>query len=140
MRRFTSILGSCGAWLSATLITLCVHATVLAQTEIHRCVDADGGAVYSQLPCAPEEPANAETSEQEELTAAAETDAFIYEVAPDEEPEQEPKTEEEVAACKKRYRDAIDVIDAEIARDFSADQADSYKQRLLELTQQLRRC
>ena len=122
---------SVACWLSGT---------ATAQTEIHKCTDADGGIVYSQLPCAPEKPAGNDTAEQEEPTQALEPDTFTYELRATESEVQEPKSAEEVAACKKRYRDAIDVIDAEIGRDYSNDQADNYKLRLLELTRQLRQC
>ena len=56
------------------------------------------------------------------------------------EPSGLPRSSEQTAACKKRYRDAIDEIDAEILRDYRPDQAESYKQRLLVLTRQLRKC
>ena len=56
------------------------------------------------------------------------------------EPSGSGRSSEQTAACKKRYRDAIDEIDAEILRDYRPEQADRYKQRLLALTRQLRRC
>lgn len=140
MEMTTLILYSSRTGLTAALITLCVHGTVSAQTEIHKCTDADGGIVYSQLPCAPEKPIGAESSEPEELAEAPESVAFNHEILVTEDTNQSEKTAEEVAACKQRYRDAIDGIDAEIGRDFSTEKADEYKQRLLELTRQLRRC
>ncbi len=44
------------------------------------------------------------------------------------------------STCKKHYRDAIDAIDAEIGREYSPDKAEQYKQQLLLLTRELRRC
>lgn len=55
-------------------------------------------------------------------------------------PEEDPAPTSNRAACQKRYRDAIDAIDLEIRREYSADKADEYKRRLLELTRKLRRC
>lgn len=112
----------------------------LAQTEIYKCTDADGGIVYSQLPCAPENPVSDDATEQQAPPRSTEPTVFAYEERAEDDQEQEQKSAEEVAACKKQYRDAIDVIDAEIGRDYSAEQADAYKQRLLELTRQLRKC
>ena len=41
---------------------------------------------------------------------------------------------------KERYRDDVDVINAEIGREYSADKAAQYKKRLLVLTRKLRQC
>jgi hypothetical protein len=54
--------------------------------------------------------------------------------------EKTPKPAGPRAECRKRIRDQIDAIDAEIARDFSPDKAKDYKQRLLALTRELREC
>lgn len=42
--------------------------------------------------------------------------------------------------CKKRYRDQIDAIDAEMRRGYSSAQGETYRERLRVLTQQLRSC
>jgi len=42
--------------------------------------------------------------------------------------------------CRKRYRDAIDAVEAEMFQDYSPEQAAAYRQRLLALTQRLRQC
>ena len=123
------------------LLALCLGCVTdtTAQTEIHKCTDADGGVVYSQLPCAPEEPDVVEEEEagaaDEEATPVNEAPFIVAQV--DEGP---PKTAEELAACKKQYRDQIDAIDAEIQREYAEEKADDYKQRLLQLTRQLRQC
>ena len=110
-------------------------------TDIYKCSDADGGVVYTQMPCEDELPAESnkesDESDVESESAAPEiTDLppeLVIEVTDN-------RTAEEIAACKKQYRDAIDEIDAELARDFDPEKADEYKQALLELTRQLRRC
>ena len=119
---------------------LCFFDVAGAQTEIHRCTDPDGGVVFSQLPCPAESPAKPEeaASGREVETAAPEfTD---YESPLVEESQNPARSEEEVAACQKPIRDAIDAIDAEIGREYTPEKADEFKQRLLELTRQLRQC
>ena len=115
-----------------------------AQTEIHKCTDADGGIVYSQLPCAPKQSDSQSDPEVEEQPAdspESRADDYDYEELVAQQMEAGPaKSEEEVAACKKRYRDQIDLIDAEIQREYAEEKADDYKQRLLQLTRQLRQC
>ena len=50
------------------------------------------------------------------------------------------RSPEQVQACKKQYRDAIDDIDAEMRRGYSSEQGEAYRQRLRALTEQLRTC
>ena len=106
------------------IVGFCLLNTASAQTQIHKCTDADGGVVYSQLPCAPQKSVE---SEKTELSTT-------------EVPQEEPELETNRSACQKRYRDAIDAIDAEIVREFSPDKAEQYKQQLLLLTRKLRQC
>lgn len=42
--------------------------------------------------------------------------------------------------CRKRYRDAIDAVEAEMFQDYSLEKATAYRRRLLALTQRLRQC
>ena len=42
--------------------------------------------------------------------------------------------------CKKRYRDQIDAIDAEMRRGYSSEQGEAYRETLRGLTEQLRAC
>jgi hypothetical protein len=42
--------------------------------------------------------------------------------------------------CKKRYRDQIDAVDAEMRRGYSSAQGEAYRERLRVLTQRLRSC
>ena len=127
---------------STALVWLVVAGpgAVEAQTEIHKCTDADGGITYSQLPCPPakaDSPDAAEAAENTEEDSAStdEDDYVVFQVE-----DRAPRSAEEVAACKKKYRDQIDAIDAEMKLEYSADKADNYKQRLLQLTRQLRLC
>jgi len=106
-----------------TVICCFLLGTASAQTEIHKCTDANGNILYSQLPCSPVEPAESD----EELSIA-------------EAPREESQPDTSSSECKKRYRDAIDAIDAEIGREYSAEKAEQYKQRLLQLTRKLRQC
>jgi len=50
------------------------------------------------------------------------------------------RSDVEVAQCKKKHRDAIDAIDAEMRRGYSSEQGEVYRQRLRVLTEQLRAC
>jgi len=115
------------------VVSFCVLNTASAQTPIHKCTDADGGVVYSQLPCAPQKSVESEKTDPEAKAESAETS--IPDI-----PQEEPELETDRSACKKRYRDAIDAIDAEIGREYSPDKAEQYKQRLLFLTRKLRQC
>lgn len=119
----------------------CVPGAAVAQTPIHQCKDADGGVVYSQLPCKDEEPAGQEAAEDTEDAAASPEPLTIAATPrPADDPQDEPEADENTAACKKRYRDAIDEIDAEIRREYTPEKDADYKQRLLALTRKLRAC
>jgi hypothetical protein len=114
------------------LAACCVPGIAGAQTEIHKCLDAGGGVVYSQLPCRDQVPAEAESPEP---APPPETPEPAEDATPE-----PPDTDANTSACKKRYRDAIDAIDAEIRSEYSPEKDDEYKQRLLELTRKLREC
>ena len=118
------------------LTTLPLVFSPLTQADIHRCTDAEGSIVFQQKPCAEPKPAQ---QEKENQAPTAEVEASTEEVVARTEPS-EPKSSELVAQCKKKYRDAIDVIDAELRERYTPEQADDYKQRLRVLTEQLRAC
>lgn len=131
------------AFLTLLAGSLFLPSVAFAQTEIHRCTDADGGTVFSQLPCTDELPPKPEEPAPKAESRAVERDSVepkAFMVEPSDDQRDDPRSDEERAACKKRYRDAIDVIDAEIGRDYTAEKADDFKQRLLALTAELRRC
>jgi hypothetical protein len=124
------------------LLVACVfwfHPTV-AQTEIHKCTDAEGGIVYSQLPCVPQKTVEKEATEPEEESGYPPPVSIMEEPAVKEAPQEEPALDADRSACKKHYRDAIDAIDAEIGREYTPEKAEQYKQRLLLLTRELRQC
>lgn len=116
-------------------------SVAFSQTPIHQCKDADGNVVYSQLPCKDEEPAS-EKEAPEEVEAPVIPGATLIPAkgASRSDAPSEPASDEETAACKKRYRDAIDAIDAEIRLEYTPEKDAEYKQRLLALTRQLRAC
>ena len=114
------------------IVSFCLLNTASAQTQIHKCTDADGGVVYSQLPCVPQKPVEPDKPEPD---AEAESATPVSEI-----PQEEPELKADRSACKKRYRGEIDAIDAEIGREYSPDKAEQYKQRLLLLTRKLRQC
>ncbi len=109
-----------------------------AQTTIHQCKGADGGVVYSQLPCKDEVPTKSvEPAESEE---AAQPENAVAEPPEPDATHGDAQTGESRSACKKRYRDEIDLIDAEIRREYTPEKDAEYKQRLLALTRKLREC
>jgi len=122
---------------------LCLLDMASAQTEIHKCIGADGGVAYSQLPCVDKkptktEPAISDDSELKEETAPVAI--AVRELTTAEPSTDKSESEADRAACKKGYRDAIDLIDAEIGREYSPEKDEQYKQRLLVLTRGLRQC
>lgn len=124
----------------AALAALLLIDTASAQTEIHKCTDADGNVAYSQLPCTLQNIAKAEKTEPKAKTERATPLPAAQEKLTSDTLQEEPEQKIDRSACKKRYRDAIDVIDAEIGREYSSDKAAQYKQRLLLLTRKLRQC
>ncbi|MDH3273667.1 MAG: DUF4124 domain-containing protein [Gammaproteobacteria bacterium] len=52
----------------------------------------------------------------------------------------DPRSGELTQQCKKRNRDQIDAIDAEMRRGYSSAQGEAYRERLRVLTQRLRNC
>lgn len=125
---------------SLTAVCFCLAGTASAQTQIHKCTDADGGVVYSQLPCVSQKSMESEKTEPETKVESQTPDLAAREPSTAQVPQEEPKLEADRSACKKRYRDAIDAIDAEINREYTPEKAEQYKQRLLVLTRELRQC
>lgn len=119
------------AWTGLAGVLLLISAATMAQAEIYTCTGADGITSYQQTPC---------TSRADEPPDDAEN-----EPVKGREPESagrpaDPPDPELVAACKKRYRDEIDRLDAEIREGFSPDEREGYRQRLRALSQQLGQC
>ena len=122
------------------MVGLCLLNTADAQTQIHKCTDAEGGVVYSQLPCVSLKSVEPEKTEPDPKTETASPVAATPELSITDIPQHGPKPGPGASTCKKHYRDAIDAIDAEISREYSPDKAEQYKQRLLLLTRKLRQC
>jgi len=134
------------ALLSVSFILFTATWMPAAHADIFKCTDEYGNVAYLQTPCPAER--------VEETAVTDDADARIAEAAQGEEiteslPEpQSPEAQipssrrpgEPLEVCKKRYRDQIDEIDAEIRTAFSPAQGDAYKERLIALTQQLRAC
>jgi len=119
--------------LLAAALTPAVYA------DIYKCTDEHGNVAYLQTPCP------IEVAKEPEVTDEEEDVEDVTEFLP--EPQRaEPKPPssrrpgEPLEVCKKRYRDQIDKIDAELRVSLSPAQAGEYKERLLELTKQLRAC
>jgi hypothetical protein len=55
-------------------------------------------------------------------------------------PQASARDEELTEQCKKKYRDEIDAIDAEMRRGYSSAQGEQYREQLRGLTQKLRAC
>ena len=117
-----------------SILLLLVALPASADTEIHKCVDADGNVAYQQTPCPVLEKETPEVVEQAEQLEEPEA-------------EQPPQalvasnlTHEEVEACKDPLRDAIDEVEAEMLRGFSPEESEEFKVKLRTLTQEMRAC
>jgi hypothetical protein len=122
--------------LVALVAFLAIVPRPTAAPEIYTCTDENGNTAYQQLPCPAEK---AEPAEPE--APAGLVDEVIEE--PDEAPPSAPSSrrpDEPLDDCKKRYRDQIDEIDAELSNMLSTEQTEAYKKQLLALAQQLRAC
>lgn len=134
------------ALTTAPLILLTVALTQTAQADIYKCTDEHGNVAYLQTPCLVKKVEELPTPDDEQApTDEAVTDDELMSSYPEPESPEEPvpssrQPGEALADCKKRYRDQIDEVDAEMQTAFSPEQGAVYKQRLLALTKQLRAC
>lgn len=118
-----------------SLILFSVALAPAAQAEIYTCTDEHGNVAYLQTPCPPEVVKETATTEDaEDSVAEVEESEDITEPPP------VPQPDDALEVCRKRYRDQIDEIDAELRTSFSPAQAAAYKEKLLALTRQLRAC
>ncbi|NCF16254.1 MAG: DUF4124 domain-containing protein [Gammaproteobacteria bacterium] len=118
---------------------LALALTPVAHAEIYKCTDEHGNVAYLQTPCPIEVAQEPEVADEEE--DVEDVTEFLPEPQPVESTvPSSRRPDETLEACKKRYRDQIDKIDAELGVSLSPSQADAYKERLLELTRQLRAC
>jgi len=116
--------------ITAPLILLTAALTPTAHADIYKCTDEHGNVAYLQTPCPAEE-----AVQDEELTEASPAPQ-----SPDVQVPSSRRPGEPLDDCKKRYRDQIDEIDAEMQTVFSSEQGEAYKEKLLALTKQLRAC
>ena len=129
-----------------SLIVLTVALVPAAQAEIHKCTDEHGNVAYLQTPCPAEKTEDADaTRDVDDLADDVAESEWVPESSPEPQPDEveipsSRQPGEPLRACKNRYRDQIDEIDAEMRASFSPEQAEAYKQRLLVLTRQLRAC
>lgn len=122
--------------LSMSLFLLTAAVTPVAHADIYKCKDEHGNVAYLQTPC-PVQKAPDESADENVVDAQADEEEEHSEA------EQVPSSRqpgEDVDDCKKRYRNQIDEIDAEMRTAFSPEQGVVYKKRLLALTQLLRAC
>ena len=122
--------------LATTTIATALLGLAMADAlaEIYACEGDDGVMSYQDQPCPEPEPAAAETDTEEGIEPA--TRAEVRQ-APR---ETTPVDAELVAACKKRFRDEIDSVDAEIREGLMAEELEAYRKRARALSQQLSRC
>lgn len=112
---------------------LLIGSLANADSEIHKCVDADGNIAYQQTPCPVEKKKTEVVELSEQLEELEEEQAPQVAVVSN-------LTHEEVEACKEPLRDAIDEVEAEMLRGFSPEQGEEFKVKLRTLTQEMRAC
>lgn len=132
--------------LITSSVLLYVVLTPAAHADIYTCTDEHGNVAYLQTPC-PEEKVNEPPGidDEDPRAAEAEQDEYVPESTPEPRSPEAPvpssrRADETLQDCKKRFRDQIDEIDAEMRTGFSPEQGAAYKGRLLALTKQLRAC
>ena len=76
-----------------TAVCFCLAGTASAQTQIHKCTDADGGVVYSQLPCASQESMESQKTELETKVEREPPDLATQELSISGVPQEEPEPE-----------------------------------------------
>ena len=117
--------------ISIFLILLLAALSANADSDIYKCVDADGSVAYQQTPC----PVVKEEADGLEAVEIVEVAEEVLQT-----PAASNLTEEEVEACKDPLRDAIDEIEAEMLRGFSPVEGEEFKAKLRALTEEMRAC
>jgi hypothetical protein len=103
-----------------------------ADSEIYKCVDAEGNVAYQQTPCP------VEKEKPKVVEPAAQLEEVEEEVL--QAPVASNQSHEEIEECKDPLRDAIDEVEAEMLRGFSPEQGEEFKVKLRTLTQEMRAC
>lgn len=126
------------------LLALLILPTVSVADDavINRCLLDDGTIAFQELPCAEPQP-DQEQPRAPEQTAPA-SDSLSFE-NPFDNPEpyiqpSPPLPSKDRAACEKKTREAIDLIDAELNQSRDEGDRETYLAELLQLTAQLREC
>jgi len=109
------------------VLALIMLGSTAVQADIYKCEDEQGNVAYQQLPC-PVVNKAVEVPEEPEKTADEPP------------PAAEHRSPAKVEKCKEPLHDAIDAIEAEMLRGYSAEQGENFKLRLRTLTQQMRAC
>lgn len=124
-------------WISFLVLTI---SGPLAASEIHKCVDEEGNIAFQQTPCpAPVEAEPLEPTPSADVAAIDE--APPAELSPEVEAIYAERREPaDVEACKIPHREAIDAIEADMLRGYSAEQGEKYKAELRGLTEKMRAC
>lgn len=119
----------------------------MADSEIYKCVDADGNLAFQDSPCpqpAAEPEAESDPESASEATVTEPSPTSTAAVEPGDGVSYVPvasnRSAREIETCKEPHRDAIDEIEAEMLRGYSAEQGENYKQELLALTNAMRAC
>ena len=123
-------------WTSLTALLL---SAPLASSDIHKCVDEDGNVAYQQTPC----PEPVESEPLVPVPALEEESPPATAAEPPADPEPaiaELKKPADVEVCKIPLREAIDEIEAEMLRGYSAERGEEFKQELRVLTEAMRAC
>jgi hypothetical protein len=137
---------SSSALLGVSFVLFAASLMPTAHADIHKCTDEYGNVAYLQTPCPAEKvEETAVTDNDDTLTAEAAQGDEMTQSSPEPQSSEAQipssrRPDEPLEVCKKRYRDQIDEIDAELQTAFSPAQGDVYKERLLALTRQLRAC
>ena len=129
--------------IRTSIFLLLLSMPALAQSEIYKCVDADGNLTFQDSPC-PEPAAESEAEPASEPTVAEPASVPAAAAVPADGVSYVPvasnRSATEVEDCKDPHRDAIDEIEAQMLRGYSAEQGESYKQELRALTDAMRAC
>ncbi|MEM7430542.1 MAG: DUF4124 domain-containing protein [Pseudomonadota bacterium] len=122
--------------LTVLLVGALLSVTTQAQTQIHKCVDAEGNIEYTDSPCPEPKPVEAEPAKSKDKPEQPVPSEFVWE----RKPVRFARSVDEIESCKDEYRDQIDAIEAEIIAGYSPDDGPEYKARLLKLTSAMRDC
>ena len=125
------------AWTTTAAVLLGLWNSESA-AEIYACEGDDSVMSYQDQPCSVPAPEDADG--EAKADPSAEADPKSPQAVAELPTTVVPKDAELVAACKKRYRDAIDRLYAELASGDAPDELEEYREQARALSQQLIRC